>query len=88
LSTTWDGWIAGSTARNTTRRPTWTSSPSSRPTPEEFLRRRDKDKDSSITLKEFIGNPEGRNVLALNQQFSRRDANKDGELTLEELKNK
>ena len=61
---------------------------SSRPTPEEFLRRRDKNKDGSITLQEFIGNPEGRNVPALNQQFSRHDANKDGELTLEELKNK
>ena len=57
-----------------------------RPSPEEFLRRRDKNKDGSITLKEFIGNPKGRNVPALNQQFSRRDTNKDGKLTLEELK--
>ena len=59
-----------------------------RPSPEEFLRRRDTNKDGSITLKEFIGNPKGRNVPALNQQFSRRDANKDGKLTLEELKGK
>jgi hypothetical protein len=59
---------------------------SNRPSPEEFLRRRDVNKDGSITLKEFIGNPKGRNVPALNQQFSRRDANKDGKLTLEELK--
>jgi arylsulfatase A-like enzyme len=58
-----------------------------RASPEEFLRKRDKDNDGSITLKEFIGNPEGRNVPALNKQFSRRDANADGKLTLEELKN-
>ncbi|MFP6893989.1 MAG: sulfatase/phosphatase domain-containing protein, partial [Opitutales bacterium] len=57
-----------------------------RPSPEEFLRKRDKDKDGSITLKEFIGNPEGRNVPALNKQFTRRDGNADGKLTLEELK--
>ena len=57
-----------------------------RPSPEEFLRRRDTNKDGSITLKEFIGNPEGRNVPALNKQFTRRDANADGKLTLEELK--
>ena len=61
---------------------------SSRPTPEEFLRRRDKNKDGSITLKEFIGNPKGRNVPALTKQFNRRDANKDAKLTLEELKTK
>jgi arylsulfatase A-like enzyme len=58
-----------------------------RPSPEEFLRKRDKDKDGSITLKEFIGNPEDRNVPALNKQFTRRDGNADGKLTLEELKN-
>ena len=37
-------------------------------------------------LKEYIGNPKGRNVPALNKNFSRRDANKDGTLTPEELK--
>ena len=46
----------------------------------------DKNNDGSLTLKEFIGNPEGRNVPALNKQFTRRDANADGKLTLEELK--
>ena len=59
---------------------------SNRPSPEEFLRRRDTNKDGTITLKEYIGNPKGRNVPALNQQFNRRDANKDAKLTLEELK--
>ena len=57
-----------------------------RASPEEFLRKRDKNKDGSITLKEFIGNPKGRNVPALTKQFNRRDANKDAKLTLEELK--
>ena len=60
----------------------------SRPSPEEFLRLRDTNKDGSITLKEYIGNPKARNVPALNKNFNRRDANKDGKLTLEELKNK
>jgi arylsulfatase A-like enzyme len=58
-----------------------------RASPEVFLRKRDKNNDGSITLKEFIGNPEGRNVPALNKQFKRRDANADGKLTLKELKN-
>jgi hypothetical protein len=57
-----------------------------RPSPEEFLRKRDKNNDGSITLEKFIGNPERRNVPVLNKQFSRRDVNKDGKLTLEELK--
>jgi hypothetical protein len=57
-----------------------------RPSPEEFLRRRDANKDGSITLKEYIGNPKGRNVPALTKNFNRRDTNKDAKLTLEELK--
>ncbi len=57
-----------------------------RPSREEFLRRCDTNKDGSITLKEYIGNPKGRNVPALTKQFNRRDTNKDGKLTLEELK--
>ena len=42
----------------------------------------DKNKDGFITLKEYIGNPEGRNVPALKKQFSRRDGNGDGKLSL------
>ena len=57
-----------------------------RPSRGEFLRRRDTNKDGSITLKEYIGNPKDRNVPALTKQFNRRDTNKDGKLTLEELK--
>ena len=45
----------------------------------------DKNKDGFLNLKEYIGNPEGRNVPALKKQFSRRDANADGKLTLAEL---
>ena len=56
-----------------------------RASPEEFLRKRDKNKDGSLTLKEFIGNPEGRNVPALTKNFNRRDTNKDAKLTLAEL---
>jgi arylsulfatase A-like enzyme len=59
----------------------------SHPTPDEFLRRRDKNKDGSITLEEFIGDPKNRDVPALERQFSRRDRNGDGNLTLDELKN-
>ena len=59
-----------------------------RSNPGEILNRRDANKDGSITLKEYIGNPKNRNVPALTNQFNRRDANKDGKLTLKELKNK
>ena len=69
-------------------KPTANTPASNRPSPEEFLRRRDTNKDGSITLKEYIGNPKGRNIPALNKQFTRRDVNKDGKLTLKELKNK
>jgi hypothetical protein len=69
-------------------KPTTSKPKPSRPSPEEFLRRRDANKDGSITLKEYIGNPKGRNVPALTKQFNRRDANKDAKLTIEELKNK
>ena len=57
-----------------------------RANPEDFLLKRDKDKDGFLTFKEYVGNPEGRNVPALKKQFSRRDGNADGKLTLAELK--
>ena len=68
------------------KKPTSSKPKSNRPSPEEFLRKRDKNNDGSVTLKEFIGNPKNRDVPALTKQFNRRDANKDGKLTLEELK--
>ena len=45
----------------------------------------DKNQDGFIILKEFIGNPDDRNVPALKKQFSRRDGNGDAKLTLAEL---
>jgi arylsulfatase A-like enzyme len=49
------------------------------------FKKMDKNQDGFITLKEYIGNPEGRNVAALKKQFSRRDGNGDAKLTLPEL---
>ena len=57
-----------------------------RPDPTKLFGRRDENKDGFVTLKEFIGNPEGRNVPALTKQFNKKDANNDGRLTLEEMK--
>ena len=54
--------------------------------PEALFKRRDVNKDGFMTLKEYIGNPVGRNVPALTKQFNKRDANKDGRLTLAEMK--
>ena len=72
---------------NPDKKPAASKPKSNRPSPEEFLRRRDKNKDGSITLEEFIGDPRNRDVPALKKQFSRRDRNGDGNLTLDELKN-
>jgi len=49
------------------------------------FKKMDKNQDGFITLKEYIGNPEGRNVPALKKQFSRRDGNGDAKLTFAEL---
>ncbi len=54
--------------------------------PETLFNRRDINKDGFLTLKEYIGDPNNRNVPALTRQFQRRDANKDSQLTLAELK--
>jgi arylsulfatase A-like enzyme len=75
---------------NPTYEPNWKPAAkkptANRASPENFLRKRDKNEDGFLTLKEYIGNPEGRNVPALNKQFTRRDGNADGKLTLTELK--
>ena len=73
---------------NPNAKPTASKPKPKRPTQEQFLQRRDTNKDGFITLKEYIGNPKGRNVPALTKQFNRRDANKDAKLTLVELKAK
>ena len=53
---------------------------------DQFFKSRDRNTDGVITLKEFIGKPEGRNVSALTKRFKRIDTNGDGKLQLDELK--
>ena len=55
--------------------------------PGKFFQARDRNSDGEITLEEFIGNPDGRNVTALTKRFQQFDANGDGGLMIEELKN-
>ena len=64
-----------------------TPEPQSR-TPEQFFRNRDRNADNVITLEEFIGTSEGRNVPALTKRFKAINANNDGRLLLDELKKK
>ena len=59
--------------------------PKERP-PEKFFQARDRNSDGEITLEEFIGNPDGRNVAALTKRFQQFDANGDGALGIDELK--
>lgn len=51
----------------------------------QFFKNRDRDRDGALTLKEFIGNPKGRNVPALTTRFKNFDSNDDGKLQLDEL---
>ena len=55
--------------------------------PEKFFQARDRNSDGEITLEEFIGNPDGRNVAALTKRFQQFDADGDGALGIDELKN-
>jgi hypothetical protein len=55
-----------------------------RPSRDQFFRNRDRNKDGAITLEEFIGKPEGRNVPALTKRFKTLDRNGDGKLQLGE----
>jgi arylsulfatase A-like enzyme len=55
---------------------------------DQFFKNRDRNADAVITLQEFIGKPEGRNVPALTKRFKEIDANSDGRLLLDELKKK
>ena len=52
----------------------------------QFFKNRDRNGDGAITLEEFIGNPEGRNVPALTKRFEQFDSNGDGKLEPAELK--
>ncbi len=73
-------------AYNPNAKPTTSKSNPQRPSPEQFLQRRDTNKDGFITLKEYIGNPKNRNVPALTKRFNNWDRNKDSRLAMEELK--
>jgi Ca2+-binding EF-hand superfamily protein len=52
---------------------------------QEIFTARDVNKDGVMTLKEYIGNPKGRNVPALQRNFKRFDKNGDGQVTLIEM---
>ncbi|MEC8554630.1 MAG: sulfatase-like hydrolase/transferase [Planctomycetota bacterium] len=60
--------------------------PSKRPSRDQFFRSRDRNSDGFITLKEFIGNPKGRDVPALTKRFGKLDRDGDGKLQREEIK--
>ena len=62
-----------------------TISPKDR-SPEKFFQARDRNSNGEITLEEFIGNPDGRNVAALTKRFQQFDADGDGALVIDELK--
>ena len=66
------------------RRTTTTQAPTRR-SQEQFFKSRDRNGDGAITLEEFIGNPEGRNVPALTKRFKKFDSNGDGKLQPAEL---
>ena len=68
------------------RKPTRPAAKKNRQSTDNFFKSRDRNGDESITLKEFIGNPEGRNVPALTSRFKKLDANGDGKLERVELK--
>ncbi|PHR99116.1 MAG: hypothetical protein COA78_25445 [Blastopirellula sp.] len=55
--------------------------------PADLFKVRDTDQDGFVTLKEFIGNPEVRNVPVLTKRFKQLDTNNDSRLTLDEMKN-
>ena len=59
--------------------------PANRPSPDQFFMNRDRNGDGVITLEEFIGNPNGRNVPALTKRFKKIDSNGDGKLQRDEL---
>ena len=75
--------IMGSEKSQPRRSPT--SQAPKRPSQDQFFKTRDRNGDGAITLEEFIGNPEGRNVPALTKRFEKFDSNGDGKLQPAEL---
>ena len=87
LSSELDRFLAGTGAIYPSPNPNYDPNKATSPKPKKTysvvqFKKLDKNKDGFITLKEYIGNPEGRNVPALKKQFSRRDGNGDGKLSL------
>ena len=44
---------------------------------QNLFKLRDSNQDGKLTLEEFIGNPKGRNIIALKKRFKSMDKNKD-----------
>ncbi|MGI9495534.1 MAG: sulfatase-like hydrolase/transferase [Mariniblastus sp.] len=63
-----------------------TTEPPNRRSRDQFFKVRDRNGDGSITLEEFVGNPEIRDVPALTERFKKLDSDGDGKLQLDELK--
>ncbi len=63
-----------------------TAEPPNRRSRDQFFKVRDRNGDGSITLEEFVGNPEIRDVPALTERFKKLDSDGDGKLQLDELK--
>jgi hypothetical protein len=87
-----DQFLAKTGAIYPTPNPNYNPNKASSPKPKKTysvlqFKKLDKNKDGQLSLKEYIGNPKGRNIPALKKQFSRRDGNGDAKLTLMELNN-
>lgn len=81
------GGIPESPQKEKSRSPKKIAKPAPQPrSPEQFFKNRDRNADKVITLEEFIGTPDDRNVPALTKRFKAIDANSDGKLLLDELK--